>query len=135
MVNNYLNRKFTLIGRIISGNKRGKSLSFPTANIELKDKNQLLPGNGSYCISAIINNNIYKGMCNIGKRPTFSDGSYTTIEVNLFYNFATDIYNKIIAVKFLKFLRIERKFNSSKELINQLKLDKNMCNRYFEHKL
>ena len=105
----------------------GTQLEFPTANVLPHIPRQLIPSHGVYCVDAIIDSSYYTGMCNIGMRPTFYDNGKEIIEVHLFTKDTLNIYGKDIVVSFKKYLREEKKYNSTHELIKQLKLDRQAC--------
>ena len=121
--NEYLGHRFSIRGTVTQGNKIGRTIGFPTANIEILEKHKLIPGIGAYAVYVHINNATYKGMLNIGKRPTVNNGQKIVTEVNIF-DFEEDIYNKIIKVEFIKKLREERNFMDLTQLKNQLDKDK-----------
>ena len=100
----------------------GRSLGFPTANIIVRNKNKIIPGNGVYAVNVDFENKKYKGMLNIGFNPTF-DEKKLSIELNIF-DFQSIIYEKQIKVFFNKKIRDEKKFNSPEGLKSQLKKDK-----------
>jgi len=118
----FLQRPYRLNGTVVHGDKRGKAIGFPTANIKPEHVNKIIPKEGVYAVKVRINGNWFNGMMNIGTRPTF-DGEQQTLEVHLF-NFETDIYGKEVQVRFFKRIRDEKKFNGKEELIEQLKEDK-----------
>lgn len=107
---------------MVSGDKIGKTLGFATANIEVEEPYKLLPKNGAYAIIAEVKGKQFKGMLNIGFRPTV-DGKTKKIEANIF-DFEDEIYGEKIKVNFIKRLRDEIKFDSKDALSNQLKKDK-----------
>jgi riboflavin kinase / FMN adenylyltransferase len=113
-------------GKVVYGDKRGRQLGFPTANLESISEYKLIPENGVYLVSAEIENDKYYGMMNIGSRPTVSDSNEIFIEVNIF-DFSKDIYDKIIKINFIGFIRNEKKFGSTEELIQQINNDKKEC--------
>lgn len=125
--NKYLGYNYFIKGTVIEGDKRGRKIGFPTANIDINDNFKLIPPVGVYTVKVEIVNklpkSVYFGMANIGFRPTFYDEKKLSIEVNIF-DFEEDIYNKEVRVEFLHHLRNEQKFNGIDEIINQLKLDK-----------
>jgi riboflavin kinase/FMN adenylyltransferase len=125
--NECLGWEYKISGTIVIGEGRGAQLNFPTANIIPHIPNQLLPKNGVYCVDAIIEGTYYTGMCNIGQRPTFYENGEQIIEVHLFTNDSLNLYGKDIIITFKKYLRKEIKYNSSSELIKQLKLDRQAC--------
>lgn len=123
--NEYLGYDYFFEGIVVEGNKLGRQLGYPTANIEVQDKEKLVPGNGIYAVTTEIRGPKYeirKGMMSIGVRPTV-DGKNRTIEVNIF-DFAEDIYGKNIRVYVKHYLRPEVKFDSLDELKDQLAKDK-----------
>ena len=120
--NNYLGYDYFFEGTVIEGNKLGRTLGFPTANLEIEAPEKLIPGNGVYAVIAAIAQSTYKAMMNIGVRPTV-DGTKRVIEVNIF-DFNEDIYSKAIRVYVKHYLRGEIKFKGLDELKNQLSKDK-----------
>jgi len=118
----YLQRRYKLNGIVVKGDGRGKILSFPTANIEIKDHHKIIPLNGVYAVDVELEKQKYKGMMNVGYRPTFKNNDHT-IEVHIF-GLNKNIYNENLTVYFKKRLRGELKFSSQEELIKQLELDK-----------
>ena len=122
----YLGYDFSLSGKIVHGKSIGRTLGFPTANIEVKEEYKLLPKNGVYLIQSVINHNKYFGMMNIGIKPTIKESS-KTIEVN-FFDFEGDLYNKKITVSIKQFIRDEIKFDSLELLKSQILKDKINCN-------
>ncbi|HKK44480.1 MAG TPA: bifunctional riboflavin kinase/FAD synthetase [Balneolaceae bacterium] len=117
----FLQRPYRLNGLVIHGDKRGKEIGFPTANIKPEQSNKIIPKDGVYAVKVRINGDWYKGMMNIGTRPTF-DGKVRTLEVNLF-DFDHDIYGKEVQVRFFNRIRDEKKFDGIEALIDQLKQD------------
>lgn len=120
--NQLLGYEYHMYGRVVYGNQIGKSIGFPTANIDLRDKNKLVPGNGVYAVRIDWNGELFEGMGNIGIRPTI-DQDLLTIEVNIF-NFHRDIYSDYLTVYFVERTRDEVKFRNLNELRNQLQKDK-----------
>lgn len=119
----FLGHDYTLKGIVVHGSHVGRTLGFPTANIELtKDSLPLYLPNGVYAVKADVNRKRYDAMTNIGIRPTL-DGKKLTIETHLF-EFDGDLYGRKMAILFLSRLRDERKFNDLHELVHQLELDK-----------
>jgi riboflavin kinase/FMN adenylyltransferase len=127
-VTTYLGYHFKLTGTVVTGKNLGQKIGFPTANISIKEPYKLLPKTGVYVVKAVINNNRVFGMMNIGYRPTVS-GKHQTIEIN-FFDFNANLYNQIIQVEVLHYLRDEKKFNTVNELKNQLQLDKQKSLKY-----
>ncbi len=122
LVNEYLGRPYSLKGMVIEGDKIGRTLDFPTANIEVKFKHKLIPAEGIYAVKVLIGKTSYKGMLNIGFRPTLG-GTQKRVEVNIF-DFDQDIYGKEIAVEFFYGIRSEIKFKNLEALKSQLQNDK-----------
>lgn len=120
--NTYLGRNYALTGRVVHGEKIGRSLGFPTANISVKENYKLIPSDGIYAVKVCHEYNKYDGMLNIGQRPTIG-GENKTIEVNIF-DFDMDIYESEITIEFVDLIRKEIKFNSLDELKAQLANDK-----------
>jgi riboflavin kinase/FMN adenylyltransferase len=124
--NRLLGRPYTLIGEVVTGQKLGRTIGFPTANIQLP-KYKFLPRHGVYAIEAIIHETPDKsptqhfGVMNIGNRPTVN-GIDTCVEVHLL-NWSGDLYGKNLPVQLVKFLRPEQKFPSLEALKNQIQLD------------
>ena len=118
---NFLQRPYRLNGTVVHGDKRGKEIGFPTANIKPEHSRKIIPKDGVYAVRVRINGDWYDGMMNIGTRPTF-DGKIRTLEVNLF-NFDQNIYGKEVQVRFYNRIRDEKKFEGKEELVNQLEQD------------
>lgn len=110
-----------LEGKVISGEKRGRKLGFPTANINIL-KEILLPRLGVYAAKAIVDQKPYQAVVNIGSKPTFSQKNLPTVEVHLL-DFSRDIYGMKIELHLFKYLRSEKKFNDSLSLIQQIQTD------------
>lgn len=113
---------YSISGRVIKGKRIGSVLGFPTANIELDSKHKLIPADGAYAVIVKFGNKSFKGMLNIGYRPTV-DGSTKTIEVHIF-DFASDLYGENLTIQFVKQMRNEIKFDDIDALKNQLDSDK-----------
>lgn len=125
--NTLLGYDFFFDGKVIPGDKRGRALGFPTANLVVGSSEKLIPANGVYAITAELKTAKYQqlsltGMMNIGVRPTV-DGSTRTIEAHLF-GFSADIYGETLRIRVKAFLRAEQKFSGLEELKEQLKKDK-----------
>jgi riboflavin kinase/FMN adenylyltransferase len=118
----YLGYNYSLTGTVSKGKQLGRTIGYPTANIKISESYKLIPSNGVYVAKAIIDMATVYGMMNIGTRPTV-DGTYQTIEINLF-DFDQDIYDQKITVFLLKRMRAEQKFDSIDSLKNQLGADK-----------
>jgi riboflavin kinase/FMN adenylyltransferase len=120
--NHFLGRPYSITGRIIKGDKLGRVLGFPTANIDLDSHDKLIPTEGIYAVKVMHEKNAYGGMLYIGTRPTV-DGSKRSIEVNIF-NFDKEIYGESLQVSFIKLLRMDSKFQDLESLKEQLYKDK-----------
>ena len=114
---------YHISGRIVSGYKVGRTLGFPTANIQPDDPMQLLPGIGVYAVWVEVAGQRYKGMLYIGSRPTLDNGTQLSIEVHILH-FSGDIYNDPIRVSFEHFVRGDEKFDSLEALKAQLMRDR-----------
>tara|TARA_B100000959_G_scaffold276728_1_gene331937 strand:- start:3043 stop:3981 length:939 start_codon:yes stop_codon:yes gene_type:complete len=112
--------------KVVKGAGRGKELHFPTANIIPLNNDQLMPKSGVYFIRGRIIGHHTFGMCNFGVRPTFEEKDLI-MEIHFFHKESYDLYGKEIRVEFLERIRDEKKFPSPKELIKQLKSDKQKC--------
>ena len=119
--NNFLGRDYELSGLVIKGIKLGSKIGFPTANLQLNN-DLYLPKFGVYEISCIVNENLFKGILNIGITPTVLNSKKVKIEAHLF-NFNENIYGKNITIQLKKFIREEIKFNSLDDLIKQINID------------
>lgn len=131
--NAFLGYPYFFEGQIIEGNKLGRTIGYPTANLKILDAEKLIPGNGVYAVEAVVkntdgNSQPIKGMMNIGIRPTIN-GTQRTIEVNLF-DFDADIYENTLQVFVKAKLRDEKKFNGLEELKEQLAKDKEASSAY-----
>ncbi|WP_242130865.1 bifunctional riboflavin kinase/FAD synthetase [Aestuariivivens marinum] len=126
--NAYLGYNFMLNGTVVKGRKLGKQLGFPTANVHINEDYKLIPKQGAYIVSSVIDGVLVYGMMNIGVNPTVS-GERLSIEVH-FINFNKDIYNKKIRIELLQRLRDEQKFDSVDRLKAQLLEDKKVLLSY-----
>jgi riboflavin kinase/FMN adenylyltransferase len=122
--NRLLGYDFFFSGRVVHGNKIGRTLGFPTANLHIEDPEKISPGNGIYAVYALPagEKTPRKGMMSIGFRPTV-DGKTRVIEVNIF-DFNREIYDELLQVHVHKYLREEQKYESLEALIKQIGIDK-----------
>ncbi len=120
--NRYLGHPFLINGLVIHGDKLGKTIGFPTANLQIEEAYKLIPGDGVYAVKVTIKGKEFNGMLNIGKRPTV-DGLNRKIEVHIL-DFNKEIYQEKISIKFVKKVRDEKKFESLDHLKTQLEIDK-----------
>lgn len=121
---------YSINGEVVAGNKIGRNIGYPTANLKPNSDHKLVPGQGVYASLVSIKGLIYKGMTNIGYRPTI-DADHLTIEVNIF-DFNQDIYNQVITLSFVERIRNERRFASLGELQLQLANDKIVAGKILE---
>ena len=124
-----LGYEYSLHGVVVAGNRIGRTLGFPTANMQLYEPLKLVPGNGVYFVKVETVGKSLFGMCNIGHRPTVSAGNARTIETNIF-GFDEDIYGLDIRITFLRKIRDEVRFASLDELKAQLSRDRDSCLKY-----
>src|SRR6266446_308231 len=115
-----LGREYTILGTVVSGDDRGKKIGFPTAN--LSAHNEQFPPNGVYFAQAMLDGVIYPGVLNLGYRPTVSSEKDRVLEIHLF-DFDRDIYGGDLEVRFVRYLRPEKKFESVDMLARQIALD------------
>ena len=116
-----LGREYTILGTVTRGDNLGKKIGFPTAN--LSAHSEQFPPNGVYVAEARIDGELYRGVINLGVRPTVSSGkSERVLEIHLF-DFNRDIYGHDVEVRFLKFLRSEKKFQDLDTLVQQIRQD------------
>lgn len=122
LANEYLGYAYFLTGEVVKGKQLGRTIGFPTANIQIEEEYKLIPKNGVYVVKTSIDQKEVFGMMNIGYNPTVN-GQKQTIEVNLF-DFDADIYGQKLEISLLQYLREEQKFGSVDLLKEQLNLDK-----------
>jgi riboflavin kinase/FMN adenylyltransferase len=125
--NAMLGYRYGLYGAVVAGNQLGRTMGFPTANMQLYEPLKLVPANGVYAVEAEVLGTTYKGMCNIGMRPTVG-GASRTIETHIL-DFDQDIYGLPLRIRFLRRIRDERKFPSLEALRKQLTLDALNCKK------
>ena len=127
----YLGRPYKMTGRVVQGNQIGKKIGFPTANLTLPAPYKLIPGNGVYAVNVMHNSIPYKGMLNIGMRPTVG-GTALTIEVHIL-DFEKNIYGESLTIQFIEQLRKEVKFKDLQALQKQLVHDKKAVLNLLSH--
>ena len=123
--NGMLGYQYGLYGVVVSGNRVGRTIGFPTANMQLYEPLKLVPCNGVYAVEVEVLGSVYKGMCNIGTRPTVGGGA-RTIETHIL-DFDEDIYGLPLQLRFVRRIRDERKFPSLDALRQQLETDRDLC--------
>jgi riboflavin kinase/FMN adenylyltransferase len=131
LANEYLGYAYMLSGIVVKGNQLGRTIGFPTANIEIPESYKLIPKYGVYLVTAIVNKKAVFGMMNIGIKPTLGE-NLISIEVHLLH-FSEDIYGQKIQVNVIERLREEQKFESFEALKLQLEVDKINALQYFEN--
>ena len=125
--NGMLGYEYGLHGVVVAGNRMGRTIGFPTANMQLYEPLKLVPQNGVYAVNVEVTGNVFRGMCNIGTRPTVG-GTARTIETHIL-GFNEDIYGLPLRVRFLRRIRDERKFPSLDALRAQLEQDALNCKK------
>ena len=121
-----LGYRYSLHGVVVAGNRLGRTIGFPTANMQLYEPLKLIPGNGVYFVRVQTLDRELYGMCNIGCRPTVGAGNARTIETNIF-DCDEDIYGLDLKITFIARIREEVRFDSLEELKKQLENDRNSC--------
>ena len=129
LANQYLGYHYTFSGKVVSGKQLGRTINFPTANINIPNFQKIIPKNGVYIVEGFWQGKTHQGMMNIGTKPTV-DGKNTTIEVH-FFDVNEDLYDLDISISVHEFIRDEVKFNSIDELKTQLEKDKINSLAYF----
>ncbi|WP_018477449.1 bifunctional riboflavin kinase/FAD synthetase [Pontibacter roseus] len=125
--NKYLGHTYTLTSTVVEGNKLGRTIGYPTANLAIPAPHKLIPANGVYAVWARLGTERFPGMMNIGTRPTV-DGTNLTLEVNIL-DFDRDIYGHTLTMEFVEQLRQEQKFDGLEALKAQLAKDKEATQR------
>ena len=125
LANTYRGHSFTIEGMVIDGDKRGRELSYPTANIDLQNQHKIVPKQGVYLVKSKLKGRVVYGMMNIGTKPTF-DTTMPSIEIH-FLDWNGDLYGQAVQVELLKWVREERKFKTVKELQTQIQTDEQNC--------
>lgn len=123
-----LGRNYSLTGKVIHGDKLGRRLGFPTANLETQAY-KLIPGNGVYIVKAFLKDEVFKGLLSIGTRPTVTNSNEKRVEVYLM-DFDREIYGETLKIEVLHKIRDDMKFQSVEDLVQQMNLDKNFAQDY-----
>lgn len=130
-VNELLGRVYTASGTVVTGDKRGRLLGFPTANVQVPE-HKLLPKQGVYAVRLEHQGTVYDGMANLGVKPTFIQGELRpTLEVFIF-DFDQDIYGNEVTVSFYDYVRAEQKFSGVEEIKEQLQKDEQAIRSFFK---
>jgi riboflavin kinase/FMN adenylyltransferase len=128
MASHCMGYDYSLEGEVIGGQQIGRTLGFPTANLQMVDPLKIVPADGVYAVHVQVDGHTYKGMLNIGCRPTIDDDTRRTIEVHLFH-FEGNLYGKTLTVSLVARLRDELKFESREDLQQQIHADVSMAKR------
>lgn len=128
--NTLLGRNLSVKGFVIDGDKRGTSIGYPTANIQIAE-DVLMPKNGVYAVKVFYKNSSYEGMANLGTKPTFNEKeTIPNLEINIL-DYNNDLYGEELKVEWCKFIRNEKKFSGVDELVSQIKEDEKQIRDYF----
>lgn len=117
-----MGRNYSFSGIVVKGRQLGRTIGFPTANVQVAETYKLIPSNGVYAVKILVRGEWFKGMMNIGNRPTV-EGIGRTQEVNIF-DFDSDIYGETLKVEIINYIRPEQKFNGIEALKEQILKDK-----------
>ncbi|HIR94450.1 MAG TPA: riboflavin biosynthesis protein RibF [Candidatus Coprenecus stercorigallinarum] len=123
-----LGYRYSLLGVVVAGNRLGRTMGFPTANMELYEPLKIVPANGVYAVEAEVLGRRHGGICNIGTRPTVGAGNARTIETNIF-GFNDDIYGLDLRISFIERIRDEHRFSSMEDLRHQLENDRKIAEK------
>lgn len=123
LANQFLASPYTLTGEVVRGNQIGRTIGFPTANLQIADSYKLVPADGVYAVKVRFENKKYLAMLYIGKRASLGENLAKTIEVNIF-DFEEDIYGKTITLELIQQIRKDQKFENLQAIKKQLMLDK-----------
>lgn len=126
----FLSRSYEISGKVIKGNQLGRTIGFPTANINVDSDIKLIPANGVYAVRVKINNEMHFGVMNIGNKPTVNSTNEKSLEVFIF-DFNNDIYDSEITLFFDEHIRNEQKFANLDELKKAISNDEVVCRQYF----
>ena len=126
--NHFLGHDYFFEGLVVKGDRLGRTLGYPTANLVIQDEDKLVPANGIYAVEVELKDEPgkMKGMMSVGVRPTINDNNMRSLEVNIF-DFDRDIYGKSLRVYLKHFIRQEEKFDSIRGLIEKIDEDKVIC--------
>lgn len=131
LAHQYLGYPYRLSGAVIEGKQVGRKLGYPTANISVQHPLKMIPAKGVYAVRVLLDSGAYKGMLNIGVRPTVDDSEKETLEVHLL-DFEGELYHRPLTVEFLKRLRGEERFENMDQLRDQLKRDESAVREMFK---
>jgi len=134
LANDYLGYDYFLTGTVVKGKQLGRTIGFPTANIEIGANYKLIPKKGIYVVASTINGKNVYGMMSIGTNPTVTDDNKLSIEV-YYLDFEGDLYGKNLQVSFLAYIRDEQKFEDLDTLKRQIEFDRNWSNNFIANNL
>lgn len=128
-----LGRSYEVRGEVIDGDKRGRTIGFPTANIKLTER-YVIPRTGVYAVNVELEGELYQGVCNVGYKPTFNkvEEGLPSIEVHIL-DFNREIYGKLLTVRWLKRIRSEQRFSGIEALVEQINRDKQVAIEFFNN--
>tara|TARA_B100000683_G_scaffold271674_2_gene313269 strand:- start:1071 stop:2003 length:933 start_codon:yes stop_codon:yes gene_type:complete len=132
-VTSFLERPYCFTGTVVKGNQIGRSIGFPTANLQIKEQYKLIPKEGVYAVNVKLGNIFYNGMLNIGRRPTVDFDNTLTIEVNIF-EFNQLIYGEELTLEIIQHVRNEIHFGDVNQLKMQLEQDLEACKKILSFK-
>ena len=124
--NEALGYRYAITGKVVEGKQLGRTIGFPTANLQINSL-KLIPSDGVYVVDVVVKSEVYRGILNIGTRPTVS-GDERTIEVHIIEYEGKELYGETLELRFNKFLRHEQKFSSLDDLREQIRKDFNQAN-------
>lgn len=130
LANSLLGYPYELTGKVVQGDRLGRKLGFPTANLSLAHAKKLVPKNGVYAVKCLVDDQSHVGMLYIGNRSTVTDNDVRNIEVNIF-DFDNDLYGKEVTVQFHQRIRGDQKFKNVTNLKQAIALDKNAVKSWF----
>ncbi|MCM1030959.1 MAG: bifunctional riboflavin kinase/FAD synthetase [Oscillibacter sp.] len=132
LVNDFLGYAYSISGEVVHGDKIGRTIGFPTANLKVDDERKLLPAAGVYAVKVSFQDKEYEGMLNVGIRPTVSNSGIVRLETYVF-GFDGDLYGEKMTVSLIRRVRGERKFDTLQELSAQLSRDKETVKMIFSN--
>lgn len=126
-----LGRPFQIVGTVVNGDKRGRTIGFPTANVE-PEIGTFVPGRGVYAVRIQVQERLYEGVCNIGFKPTFNNPDVKKLSIEVYiFDFNKDIYGEEVRVEWHQRIRNEQKFSGIDELKAQIQRDKETAMHFF----